>query len=44
MRAGAPVLDSHSAWSTDAIRAVVDKVWLSGPSFFGAITRTRSIA
>ncbi|WP_298959060.1 HK97 family phage prohead protease [uncultured Methylobacterium sp.] len=30
MRAGAPVLDSHSAWSTDAIRAVVDKVWLSG--------------
>lgn len=30
MEAGAPVLDSHSTWSTDAIRAVVDKVWLAG--------------
>lgn len=30
MRSGAPVLDSHSSWSTDNIRAVVDKVWLAG--------------
>ena len=30
MRAGAPVLDSHAAYSTDGIRAVVDKVWLAG--------------
>lgn len=30
MQAGAPVLDSHSTWSTDSVRAVVDKVWLAG--------------
>ena len=30
MAAGAPVLDSHSTWSTESIRAVVDKYWLSG--------------
>lgn len=30
MQAGAPVLDSHSGYSTDSIRAVVDKVWLAG--------------
>lgn len=30
MQAGAPVLDSHYAYSLDALRAVVDKVWLAG--------------
>lgn len=30
MDAGAPVLDSHSTWSTESILAVVDRAWLAG--------------
>lgn len=29
LQAGAPVLDSHCTYSTDAIRAVVDRAWLA---------------
>lgn len=30
LQAGAPVLDNHWTYSTDAIRAVVDRAWLEG--------------
>lgn len=30
LKDGAPVLDSHSMWSTEYQRAVVDKAWLEG--------------
>lgn len=30
LQAGAPVLDNHCTYTTDAIRAVVDKAWLEG--------------
>ena len=30
LQAGAPVLDNHCTYTTDAIRAVVDRAWLEG--------------
>ncbi len=37
MKAGAPVLDSHSAWSTRSQIAVVDDVWLSDGKAYARI-------
>ena len=38
LQAGAPVLDNHCTYTTDAIRAVVDRAWLEGAPLEGLAT------